>query len=270
MKKIGFVDYFLSNWHADNYPAWLKKAGEKIGKEYEVSYAYAVEEVSPRDGVTTDEWCAKYGVERCNSIEELCKKSDYIVVLAPGNPEQHLSLAKAVLPFAKRTYIDKTFSPDLAVAKEIFALGEKYGTPFFSSSALRYADEVKGTQGKSIITTGGGRSIDEYIVHQAEMVVSVSGGADVESVTALKQGENQFVVSAKLSGGKEAIMVYAEPLGFTLTTEKESKSVNSDMFGALMSDIVQFFETGEVSFDTNQTLTVMKLREMTLKAVENL
>ena len=26
MKKIGFVDYYLSEWHANNYPAWIEEA----------------------------------------------------------------------------------------------------------------------------------------------------------------------------------------------------------------------------------------------------
>ena len=36
MKKIGFIDYFLSQWHANNYPAWIKEANEKLGTDFEV------------------------------------------------------------------------------------------------------------------------------------------------------------------------------------------------------------------------------------------
>ena len=28
MKKIGFIDYYLSEWHANNYPALIEKQGE--------------------------------------------------------------------------------------------------------------------------------------------------------------------------------------------------------------------------------------------------
>ena len=31
MKIIGFVDYYLSEWHANNYVGWLKEASEKLG-----------------------------------------------------------------------------------------------------------------------------------------------------------------------------------------------------------------------------------------------
>ena len=132
-KKIGFVDLYISEWHANNYPAWIKSATKKLALPYEVAYAYAMQDVSPVDGRTTDEWCAAFGVKKCESIDELCEKSDAIIILAPSNPEVHLELAKAVLKHKKTTYIDKTFAPDYKTAKEIYAIGEKYGTPFFSS-----------------------------------------------------------------------------------------------------------------------------------------
>ena len=37
MKKIGFVDYYISEWHANNYPTWIKEACEKLGTEYKVA-----------------------------------------------------------------------------------------------------------------------------------------------------------------------------------------------------------------------------------------
>ena len=56
MKKIGFIDCYLSNWHANNYPAWIRESCQERGLEYELAYAWAEVEVSPRDNKTTDEW----------------------------------------------------------------------------------------------------------------------------------------------------------------------------------------------------------------------
>ena len=165
MKKIGFVDFFISEWHANNYPAWIDNAAKELGEDYKVCYAWAEDYVSPVDSVNTDEWCEKFGVERCATIEELCEKSDYIVVLSPSNPEKHLAYAKAVLPYGKPTYIDKTFACNCAEAEEIFAIAEKYGTPFFSTSALRYATELEGIcPEKTLDITGGGRLFSEYCI----------------------------------------------------------------------------------------------------------
>ena len=37
MKKIGFIDYYISEWHANNYVGWI----HEITDEYRVSYAWA-------------------------------------------------------------------------------------------------------------------------------------------------------------------------------------------------------------------------------------
>ena len=90
MISIGFVDYYLSEWHANNYPAWIAEAAAASGEEYKIAYAWAEFDKSPVDGITTDEWCARYGAQKCNTLDELCELSDVIVILAPSNPETHL------------------------------------------------------------------------------------------------------------------------------------------------------------------------------------
>ena len=68
MKTIGFIDYYISEWHANNYPAWIRKAADNLGYEVELKYVWAEEYVSPLDGKNTDEWCKEFGAERCESI----------------------------------------------------------------------------------------------------------------------------------------------------------------------------------------------------------
>lgn len=161
MKTIGFIDFFLSEWHANNYPQWIKETG----KDFEVAYAWAEKEVSPYDGVSTDEWCKTYGVTRCDSIREVCEKSDCIVILSPDNPENHLPYARQVLPFGKPTYIDKPFAATVADAKQIAAIAKEYGTPFFSTSALRYATELdQVTNCRAVCTLGGGAGVEQYLI----------------------------------------------------------------------------------------------------------
>lgn len=269
MKKIGFVDYYISEWHANNYPAWIKAAAEKLGMEFDVAYAWAEKENSPFDGKTTDEWCAAYGVQKCETLEELCEKSDCIMILAPSNPETHLGYAEKVLKYGKRTYIDKTFAPDFETAKKMFALGEEYHAPFFSSSALRYSAALADlSDTKSVTTFGGGSNFEEYAVHQAEMVIAALKKEPL-AVKAEAQGK-QYIVAVKLDGA-EATMVYAPDLPYAMSSENQNgervyKTSGKGHFPALIEDILRFFETGEISFDTKETLAVMKLREAAIKA----
>lgn len=269
MKSIGFVDYYISEWHANNYPAWIKETCEKTGDEFEVKYAYAEEYVSPVTGENTDEWCKKFGVTRCETLEELCRLSDYIVVLAPSNPEKHLAYAEEVLKYGKNSYIDKTFAPDLATAVKIFELGEKYGTRFFSSSALRYSKALEGLEGSQSVTTlGGGSNFGEYAVHQAEMVIATLKERPV-AVRVEAQGK-QYVSTVKLTGGKAATMVYSPSLSYAIAAEWENgeteyRTAAPGHFQNLIADMLRFFKTGEPSFDTKETLEVMKLREAAIK-----
>ena len=61
MKTIGFIDYFLDEWHANEYPAMIRAYNERHGTDYQVKYAWAEKDAS--SGVTTDDWCEKYGAE---------------------------------------------------------------------------------------------------------------------------------------------------------------------------------------------------------------
>lgn len=270
MVKVGFIDYFLDEWHANNYPKWFKAASEKLGEEFVVSYAWAELDAPPHGGKTTKEWCEAKGVEACATLRDVCEKSDVIVVLSPDNPERHLDYAKAVLPFGKRTYIDKTFAPDYATALRMFGIAREYNTPFFSSSALRYAEELKALDAPDHIITTGGGLLSRYIVHQAEMVVAKLG-LGVSRVMARKQGP-VTVFSVDYENGKRATVLHAPAFGFQISLAKEEGEITpltpaaSPFFAALIEDMARFFLEGTTSFDTDETLEVMKLIDLCLLA----
>jgi hypothetical protein len=269
MKTIGFVDYYINEWHANNYPAWFEEICRETNDDFVVKYVWAELEKDPSEGKTTDEWCKDYGVEKCATLQELCEKADYILVLSPDNPEKHLEYASEVLKYGKNTYIDKTFAPDYATAKKIFDLGEKYGTKFFSSSALRYAeelDELVGTD--SIVTLGGGRNVEIYIIHQIEMVVKTIREKPI-AVRVEQQG-TQYLCSVKFEKNKGATMIFSCPLDFCAFSGSVSKTMRSPYFKNLLADILRFFKTGEYSFEPEQTLTVMKIRDAVIKGKQSL
>ena len=80
--KIGFIDYYLDEYHANHYPGWIKNAAD----ESCAFYAWAQID-SPKGGLTTDKWCEKYGAIRCDTIEDVCKICDFLIILSPDNPE---------------------------------------------------------------------------------------------------------------------------------------------------------------------------------------
>ena len=273
MKKIGFIDSYLSEWHANNYPTWMREKIAELGLDLELSYAYAELDVSPLDGVTTDEWCKKFGMEKCGTVEELAEKSDFIVILAPSNPETHLRLAEAALKFGKRTYIDKTFAPDYATAKKIFDIAKEYGAEFFSTSALRYADELDSIEVKDECKVSGtGSNFDEYVIHLCEMLVKKIGMGAESIIANEKDGNVELDIA--YGDARRATLIFGQGIPFAMSSDLsaplgELTPMASPYFNSLMKDILCFFSGADVSFDTCETLEVMKIREAAIKANNN-
>ena len=205
-------------------------------------------------------------IKFCNRQHLL--RTDVIIILAPSSPEKHLGYVKEVFKHGKPTYVDKTFAPDLTTAEEIFAIAKKYSTPFFSTSALRFANELDALAGgDNFIITGGGSNFPEYCIHTTEMAVKLL--RDKVTKTNIICQDDQRICSLVTENGKKATIIYAPPLPFSIACDKaDGKSVYvkivSDFFAELMKDIVRFFESGEVSFDANETLEVMKVRDSLL------
>ncbi len=266
MKKIGFIDYYLSEWHANNYPIWIREICAKTGDEFSVAYAWAELDISPVDGLNTDQWCNEFGVEKCSSIEELCEKSDFIVILAPSNPEKHLLYVKEAFKYGKPTYVDKTFSPNYSEATEMFEIAKKYGTPFFSTSALRYATELDTVGDPDFFETwGAGLTFNEYAVHQIEMVVKTIKSKCIS--TKAETLENGFKFYLEFENGKRAEINYDPRNSFAISSDGKKQPISSPFFNFLIADILRFFNTKKVSFDTEETLEIMRIREELLSQI---
>ncbi len=272
MKKIGFIDYYLDEWHANNYPAWIRESG--LG--FEVAYAYGELERPPFGGMTTDEWCASFGAERCDSIAELCEKADYIMILSPDNAEKHLEYAKEAFPCGKSCYVDKTFAPDSGTAAEIFALAEKHGVKMFSSSALRFADELEAIKGSaSSVNIIGSGNLENYLIHFAELAVILMG-TDVKSVMSVGTEAN-VSLSLFYPDGRIALLnmlcAHSAP-SFCISveakdgTETEFVDVQSPYFVNMLHAILAMFDGAEAPVTSKETLALMKLIDAARQAIE--
>lgn len=264
MKKIGFIDLFIDEWHANNYPNWFRTAPRAA--EFELGYAW--EEKTNEGGRTLEKWCADSGMKPARSIEEVIEKSDCICVLAPSNPEVHERLAELPLQAGKPLYIDKPFADSKAAAERIFAAAEKHGTPLMSSSALRFGDElicgkVQVLNPQIFCTTGGGRSFDEYGIHQLEMIVSVMG-ADVKNMK-LTGDSGKLSLSLEYSDGRLAQIAYAPSMPFTVIAANPEKTEvipsMSRTFENLIAEMMNFFATGKCIIPKEQTIGIAALLE---------
>ncbi len=74
MKKIGFIDYFLDEWHANNYPALIDKFSEG---EMKVCYAYA-HTAAPEWAISNEAWAEKTGIMLLGSIRAVKKHNCFV------------------------------------------------------------------------------------------------------------------------------------------------------------------------------------------------
>ncbi len=273
-KTIGFIDLYIDNWHANNYPAWFRSA--RRADEFELGYAY--EEAPAPGGVELEAWCEKNGMKPAHDIETVIANSDCLCVLAPNNPESHERLSALPLAAGKPLYIDKTFAPDKATAARFFEAARRHGTPLMSSSALRYGKEFVDMMAGfakppiHVTATGGGRSFAIYSIHQIEMVVAALG-VGARSVMRLPGSAAELYAVRYADGVRSAILSYASHASFTLTAFGENRFATApgatDMFPRLIDSMLDFYATGASPVPEAETVEVAAIREAAMKAQTN-
>lgn len=270
MKTVGFIDYYLDEFHANNYPQWLSEASNG---ELQVKYAYAKID-SPHGGMTTDEWCEKYAIERVNSIEELIEKSDCLNVLSPDNPEMHEELCELPLKSGKRVYVDKTFAETKESAEKIFAIAEANNTPCFSASALRFASEyadIDRSEVTGLVSVGPG-ALSNYSIHQIEPIVALMG-PDAARVR-FTGTETYPAADIEYRDGRVAhFSHHGWDCPFAMTIDlKDGKTkrvdIQSEYFNLFMKEMADFFLGAEPKVSHADTIAVIALREAVIKASE--
>lgn len=260
-KKIGFIDLFIDEWHANNYPAWIR--GSKFAQDFELYMAW--EEKSKPGLRPLEKWCSDFNMIPASSQDELIEKCDCLLVLAPSNPEVHEKLAEKALKSGKRLYMDKPFAPDRAAAERIFAMAARYNTPMFSSSALRYSDELleavklfKDEKIEMVGTTGGGGSYWEYCIHQLEMVTALMG-TGAKRLMQTSSGVNKHVV-IEYGDERVAHITYAPnlPFQFVAAGGKNCAAYHdcNNTFQRLLDTILDFFNGAPVPVPHAETVEI--------------
>lgn len=270
MLKVGFIDYYLDEWHANEYPGFIDKASNG---RYKVCCAYGKID-SPIGGISNAEWAKKHGVELVDTIDELVEKSDRIIVLSPDNPEMHEELCDIPLKSGKLVYVDKTFAPDRATAERIFANADKHNTRCYSSSALRFAAELKNIDKSKIHTiySEGSGTYEMYSIHQIEPIVCLMQCRAKKVMYTGDAAHPSMII--EFEDGRRAHMHHGFEVPFRITvTDKDNNAevnvIESDFFALFTEALIEFFDSGEIAVPHEQTIDVIAVREAGIRAMEN-
>jgi GFO/IDH/MocA oxidoreductase family protein len=275
-KKIGFIDLFIDEWHANHFPEWLKTAAR--GSEFELFMAY---EKTNKGGRSLEAWCKDNNTAPAASIAEVVEKCDCLFVLAPSNPEVHYELAELALASGKPTYIDKPFASDFATAQKIFKRAEKYNTPVFSSSALRFSNELINAQKNEFskkcpniaVMSGGGGNFNEYIIHMLEPIVAALG-TGAKRLMVNQAGFEQFNVVIGYDDERMASASFIMELPYNLMLANDETTVNCEKVGNFFENfadtVLEFFATSVPPVAREETLEIAALLECAIKGRKKL
>jgi predicted dehydrogenase len=260
-KKVGIIGLDTSHSVAFTQTLNDPSAGPEFGG-YKVVAAYpkgsndiksSVERIA---GYTED--VRKLGVEITDSIDDLLKKTD-VILLETNDGRLHLEQALKVMKSGKRMFIDKPIAASLSDAIAIFKAADNYKVPVFSSSSLRYlpgaVEIVKGSVGKVLgADTYSPAPLEKthpdlfwYGIHGVESLFTVMGTGcisvsgtfteDTDHVTGL-WSDNRIGTFRGIRRGKSDYggIVFGENGIMTLG--------NYGGYNPLLVEIIKFFETG--------------------------
>ena len=261
-RRIGFVDLNLDNYHANVFLQALRGPLESRG--------FIVAGATGTKTTESHAWAEKNKIPFFDNDAALNAAVDFFMVLAPSNPEVHLELCQRILPFRKPTYVDKTFAPDLATARKIFAIADEHSAPMQTSSSLRYTnvqDEVRKAAPAKVehmITWGGGGSFDEYAIHPLELLISVMGHGATGLMRRGTPERSQLLV--EFTGGRTGVVnVFPKtntPFAASFTTDKATRHVEVDsskIFANNQAANLDFFAAGKPNVDRRESLVVMAI-----------
>ena len=220
----------------------------------------------------------KYGVEIVASIEELLTKVD-AVLLESVDGRPHLAQARPVFKAKKRVFIDKPFAASYADAREIVRLSRESNTPFFSSSSLRYANDVVALKSKPELggilgalafspspTEPHHPDLFWYGIHGVETLYTLMGPG-CESVSRTNSA-GADVVTGKWKDGRlgtfRGIREGKQDYGAVVFGAKAAAATTPPMkvdYRNLLVEIIKFFQTGVAPIQPEETLEMMAFME---------
>jgi predicted dehydrogenase len=220
----------------------------------------------------------RWGVEIVDSIDALVGKVD-AVLLESVDGRPHLSQARPVFAAKKRVFIDKPMAASYADAREIARLSRESGTPFFSSSSLRFSTDLQALKrneklGRLFGALTYGPAPTEphhpdlfwYGIHAVEMLYTLMGPG-VESVTRVRT-DNADVVVGRWKDGRSGTMrgsrAGRQEYGAVAFGDTATIATNPPLkydYRDLLVEIVKFFQTGVPPVPADETLEIMAFME---------
>ena len=228
----------------------------------------------------------KWKIELVDSIDELLRRVDAVMVLSVDG-RVHLAQARPVLAARKPLFVDKPFTASVRDALELARLARESGTPMFSSSSLRFNDDVlaikRDPRAAEVLgaMTWGPATLEPhhpdlfwYGIHAVETLYTLMGpgcervtrthtpGADVVVghwkdgrigiVRGIREGASSY---GQVVFGRKAVISGPPPPGTNSAAPKRSS------YYGLISEVIEFFRSGKPPVPLDETVEIMAFME---------
>lgn len=218
----------------------------------------------------TNQLREQFNVEIVDSIEELCRKVDGVLLESvDGRP--HLEQVKPVIAAKKPVFIDKPMAGNLADVLGIFRLAKENDVSCWSSSSLRFGSTISDLRNNTEIGEVLGCdafspcSLEEhhpdlywYGVHGVEILFTIMGPG-CESVRRVQTKDYEFVVGLWKDGRigtYKGLRKGKSESGALVYGTKGIVHSNGGGYGPLVDEIVKFFKTGKIPVLAEETIEI--------------
>jgi predicted dehydrogenase len=212
-------------------------------------------------------------IELVPSIEALLKKVDAVMLLSVDG-RAHLAQVRPVFAAKKRVFINKPLAGSLEDARAIVRLSQKTGTPFYSSSSMRFVPEIRGAAKSATVGPVLGAfayspatiepkhpDLFFYGVHGVEILYTLMGPGCV-SVSRVNTPDVDTVIGrwadgriGTFRGTRKGDHTY----GAVVFGEKGVEAIGPKKFGygGHVAEMVNFFKTGKAPVSPAETLEII-------------
>jgi predicted dehydrogenase len=265
---VQYLNILNDPQHKDHVPGAKIVAGFKGGSP-------DVESSRTRVDGFTKTAVEKFGVKMYDSIEELAKNVDAILILSvDGRP--HLDQFRRTLAAKRPVFIDKPLAGSLKDALEVARLAKANNVPVFSSSSLRYAPDSPVAQLAKVGDVASAFSYGPaelephhpdmfwYGIHAVEALYSVLGPGCEKVVRT--HTKNTDVITGVWSDGRVGTMQGNRNgragYGVTVIGSKGAvKGGEKHSYKPLVEAYMKFFQTGVSPVPIETTIELLAFME---------
>ncbi|MGJ7029624.1 Gfo/Idh/MocA family protein [Niabella hirudinis] len=285
-RRVGIIG--LDTSHSSEFIKSLNKARQTTmynGYYVSVAYPYGskkIESSYSRIGQYTKD-AKENGVAIAGSIDELLKNCD-VVMLETNDGALHLEQAVKVFKSGKKVFIDKPVAANMKDVISIYQQAQKYHTPMFSASSLRYVEKAQQVRSNAFGKVLGASTFSPaktepthtdlfwYGIHGVELLYTVMGTGCIR-VSQTSTADTDVVVGTWDDG---RIGVFRgtrngkHDYGGIVHAEKATVFMDQyDGYNPMLKEIIRFFETGTPPVSAAETLEIYAFMDAAAKSRKN-